>query len=262
MGRFNSRGCRDMATAGFIARDFPSRRVSRGLESLYAGRMSSVTEAVLRRRSTRAFLDRPVARETVAELLGLAARAPSGGNLQPWRADVLAGAPLKDLKEKARAAFAAGGEAMEIQVYPAPLGEPYRSRRHAGGEALYAALDIPREDKARRIAQFARNFDAFGAPVLLIVSIDRIFDRPQWAHLGMFMQNFMLLAAERGLATCPQEAWAAVHRVVAEAIELPESHMVYCGIALGYADEAHPINAFETEREPVEGFANFRGFEE
>lgn len=224
--------------------------------------MLSVTEAVRARRSTRAFIDRPVAHETVAELLGLAARAPSGGNLQPWRVDALAGAPLDDLKAKARAAFAAGGEAMEIQVYPGPLGEPYRSRRHVGGEALYAALGIPREDKAARLAQFARNFDAFEAPALLILSIDRIFDRPQWAHLGMFMQNVMLLAAERGLATCPQEAWAAVHRTVAEAIALPESHMVYCGIALGFADETHPINGFETEREPVEGFARFRGFED
>jgi nitroreductase len=222
--------------------------------------MSSVTEAVLGRRSTRAFIERPVARETVAELLGLAARAPSGGNLQPWRVDALAGAPLDALKTQARAAFAAGGEAMEIQVYPAPLGEPYRSRRHAGGEALYAALGIPREDKAERLAQFARNFDAFGAPVLLLFSIDRIFDRPQWAHLGMFMQTLMLLAAERGLATCPQEAWAAVPLTVAEAIELPDSHILYCGMALGYADGAEPINGFETGREPVEAFARFRGF--
>jgi nitroreductase len=223
--------------------------------------MLSVTEAVRARRSTRAFLDRPVAAETVAELLGLAARAPSGGNLQPWRVDALAGPPLEELKTRARAAFAAGpGEAMEIQVYPAPLGEPYRSRRHAGGEALYAALGIPRESKAARLAQFARNFDAFGAPVLLLFSIDRIFDRPQWAHLGMFMQNVMLLAAERGLATCPQEAWAAIPLTVAEAIALPDSHILYCGMALGYADEAEPINRFETGREPVEAFARFRGF--
>jgi nitroreductase len=223
--------------------------------------MVTVTEAVRARRSTRAFLDRPVGRETVAGILALAARAPSGGNLQPWRVDVLAGAPLDELKRLAREAFAAAplGEGMELKVYPAPLGEPWRSRRHASGEALYSALGIPREDRPKRLAQFARNFDAFGAPVLLLFSIDRIFDRPQWAHLGMFMQNVMLLAAERGLATCPQEAWAAVHRTVPAFLDLPEDRIFYCGIALGFADEADPVNACVTEREPVETFATFRG---
>jgi len=226
--------------------------------------MVSVTQAILERRSIRAFLDRPVEREAVAEILGLAARAPSGGNLQPWRVDALAGEPLAALKAQARAAFAAAplGDGMELRVYPSPLGEPWRSRRHSSGEALYAAIGIPREDKPARLAQFARNFDAFGAPVLLLVSIDRIFDRPQWAHLGMFMQNVMLLAEERGLATCPQEAWAAVHRVVSEFIELPGHRIFYCGIALGYADPDAPINACATDREPVEDFAHFLGFED
>lgn len=225
--------------------------------------MVSVTQAVLRRRSVRAFLDRPVGRETVAEILGLAARAPSGGNLQPWHVDVLAGEPLAALKAKARSAFASAplGDGMELQVYPSPLGEPWRSRRHASGEALYAAIGIPREDRPARLAQFARNFDAFGAPVLLFFSIDRIFDRPQWAHLGMFMQNVMLLAEERGLATCPQEAWAAVHHLVSDFLELPDDRIFYCGIALGFADPDAPINACVTDREPVDGFAHFLGFE-
>ena len=224
--------------------------------------MTSVTEAVLARRSIRAFLDRPVERRLVEELLGLAARAPSGGNLQPWRVDALSGAPLAELKRAAAEAFAAAplGDGMELRVYPAPLGEPWRSRRHASGESLYATIGIPREDKGARLAQFARNFAGFGAPVILFFSIPRIFDRPQWAHLGMFMQNLMLLAAERGLATCPQEAWAAVHRIVSSFLDLPEDHIFYCGIALGHADEAHPINACVTDREPVESFATFRGF--
>lgn len=223
--------------------------------------MVTVTEAVLERRSIRAFLDRPVERETIAEILRLAARAPSGGNLQPWHVDVVAGAPLEELRGLARAAFVRAplGDAMELQVYPSPLGEPWRSRRHSSGEALYAAIGIPREDRPKRLAQFARNFEAFGAPVLLLLSIDRIFDRPQWAHLGMFMENVMLLAHESGLATCPQEAWAAVHRTVCDFLDLPEDRIFYCGIALGFADPDAPINACVTEREPLETFAKFRG---
>ncbi len=216
-----------------------------------------MTGAVTNRRSARAFLPRPVERGRIEELLGLAARAPSGGNLQPWHVDVLAGAALEALKADA---LASTSEAMELQVYPSPLPEPYRARRYRSGEALYETIGIGREDRPARLAQFARNFQAFGAPVLLLFSIDRIFDRPQWAHLGMFMQTLMLLAEERGLATCPQEAWAAVHGVVRKHIELPEERILYCGMALGHADPEAPINSLRTEREAVEAFARFRGF--
>ena len=193
----------------------------------------------------------------VEEMLGTAARAPSGGNLQPWRVDVLTGEPLAALEAEA---LASTGTEMELEVYPSPLPEPYRTRRHRSGEALYEAIGIPRGDRPARLAQFARNFEAFGAPVLLLFSIDRMFDRPQWAHLGMFIQNLMLLAEARGLATCPQEAWAAVHDVVARHIELPAERILYCGMALGYPDLEAPINSLRTEREPVGEFATFRGF--
>ncbi|MEO7825780.1 MAG: nitroreductase [Allosphingosinicella sp.] len=218
---------------------------------------NSVTNAILSRRSTRAFLPGAVERSVVAEMLELAARAASGGNLQPWHVDVLGGEPLAALKAEALASTRAE---MELVVYPSPLPEPYRTRRHRSGEALYEAIGIPRDDRSARLVQFARNFEAFGAPVLLLFSVGRIFDRPQWAHLGMFIQNVMLLAEERGLATCAQEAWAAVHDVVARHIELPPERIFYCGMALGHADPDAPINSLMTEREKVRDFARFRGF--
>jgi nitroreductase len=228
--------------------------------SRMSGERNSVTKAVLGRRSIRAFLPTPVERGVVEALLETAALAPSGGNLQPWRVDALAGEPLAALKAAALAALGAERKAMELTVYPSPLPEPYRTRRYRSGEALYEAIGVPREDRPARLAQFARNFDGFGAPVLLFFSIERIFDRPQWAHLGMFMQNLMLLAHDRGLATCPQEAWAAVHDVVARHVGLPAERILYCGMALGYADPEAPINGLRTEREPVEAFARFQGF--
>ncbi|MFL6845386.1 MAG: nitroreductase [Allosphingosinicella sp.] len=223
---------------------------------------NSVTEAITGRRSVRAFLPRLVEREAIEVLLETAARAPSGGNLQPWRVDVLTGEPLDALKAEVREAFAlrSAREALELTIYPSPLPEPYRSRRFASGEALYETLSIPREDKAARLAQFARNFEAFGAPVVLFFSIDRMFDRPQWAHLGMFMQNLILLAEESGLATCPQEAWATVHSVVSKHLDLPSERILYCGMALGYADPDAPVNALRTDRAPFADFATFRGF--
>ena len=223
--------------------------------------MRSVTDAVTARFSARAFLDRPVPRATIEELLALAARAPSGGNLQPWHVDVVAGAKLAELKARVTASLATSpaGEGTDYDVYPPGLGEPWRSRRFACGEQLYASLGIGRGDRPARLAQFARNFEGFGAPVLLFFSLPRHFGPPQWAHLGMFMQTLMLLAAERGLATCPQEAWALVHRTVGEVLGLGGERMLYCGMALGFADEAAPVNRWRTERVPVEEFARFAG---
>jgi nitroreductase len=230
--------------------------------SRVSGNGNSVAQAISARRSVRAFRPSPVDRGTLEEMLALAARAPSGGNLQPWRVDVLAGEPLEALKAAVRSSLAAepGGEGLEFAVYPSPLPEPWRSRRFASGEALYAAIGILRQEKPARLAQFARNYDFFGAPVGLFFSIDRLFDRPQWAHLGMFIQNLMLLAEENGLATCPQEAWAAVHKTVAAHLALPPERILYCGMALGYADEEAPVNRWRTERAPVADFATFRGF--
>jgi nitroreductase len=224
--------------------------------------MTSVTQTVRSRRSTRAFLGRPVDRVLIEEILTLAARAPSGGNLQPWHVDVVAGEALGALKARVKASLAAKpqGEGLEFTIYPSPLAEPWRSRRFESGEALYETLCIAREDKPARLRQFARNYDLFGAPLGLFFSIDRIFDRPQWAHLGMFMQNIMLLAAERGLTTCPQEAWASVHATVANCLGLPERRIFYCGMALGYADQSDPINALETSRVPLADFTSFHGF--
>ncbi|HEX2762910.1 MAG TPA: nitroreductase [Allosphingosinicella sp.] len=230
--------------------------------SVVSAERKSVSQCVLARRSVRAFLPDELDRATVEELLELAARAPSGGNLQPWHVDVLTGDALAALKVDAQATFAAGpaGEGLEFTIYPSPLPEPYRSRRFDSGEALYATLDMDRDDKTARLAQFARNYDLFGAPVGLFFSIDRLFDRPQWAHLGMFMQNVMLLAEERGLATCPQEAWAAVHETVARHLQLPADRIFYCAMALGKADPAAPVNRLLTDRSPLRAFASLRGF--
>ena len=222
--------------------------------------MVTVTEAVLARHSVRAFLDRPVERETVAQILEIARRAPSGGNLQPWHVDVIAGEPLEALKGRVRAAFSdrPKDEGTEFPVYPPNLEEPWRSRRFRIGEQLYASIGIAREDRFGRLMQFSRNYELFAASVGLFFSIPRAFGPPQWAHLGMFMQTVMLLAAERGLGTCAQEAWAAAYETVSAFLGLPEDRMLYCGMALGWPDESHPINGWRSERAPVEEFASFR----
>ncbi|MEJ8573106.1 nitroreductase [Microbaculum marinum] len=223
----------------------------------------NVTEAVRSRLSCRAFLDTPVPESVVREILDAARWAPSGGNLQPWRVHVLTGAPLKDLIERIspRYHLLPKGEGPDYQVYPHPLREPYHGRRFKCGADLYAALGIPREDKAGRYRQFARNFTFFGAPVGIFVSIDRQMGPPQWADAGMFVQTIMLLAREHGLHSCAQEAWTYWHETVAQVLDLPDELIMYCGIALGYADMDDPVNGWRTERAAVDELAEFRGFE-
>jgi len=222
--------------------------------------MLSVSQAVRQRHSVRAFLPDPVPQETVAEILVLAAQAPSGGNLQPWHVDALAGPALEELKAAARERLRSGLETPEFAVYPPDIGDVHEARRRQCGDDLYSSLGIERGDKAARWTQFLANYELFGAPVGLFFSIDRGFDRPQWAHLGMYIQTVMLLAEERGLGTCAQESWAALGATVAGFLGLPPGRMLYCGMALGREDKAHPINRFRTAREELASFASFRGF--
>lgn len=223
------------------------------------GAPMNVSEAVERRISVRAYKDQPVAGAVVAEILERAARAPSGGNLQPWRIYALAGEPLKALV--ADVAKNPMGEPMEYDVYPPNLWDPFRARRFENGEQLYASISVPREDKAARLRWFARNAEFFGAPVGLFFCLDRKLGPPQWADLGMYMQTVMLLAVERGLDTCAQEFWARYPLTVARHCDLPEDHMVFSGMALGYRDEAHPINAWRSTRDPVDTWCELKGFE-
>lgn len=221
-----------------------------------------VREAVATRYSCRAFLPTPVPLATVREILEGAARAPSGGNLQPWLVHALAGERLEALKAmvRARPALLPRGEGAEYDIYPRELKEPYRTRRFQVGELLYRAIGVPREDRPGRIRQYARNFEFFGAPVGLFFSIDRTMGPPQWSDLGGYIQSVMVLARAHGLHTCGQEAWTHWHRTLGEVLALPPDYMLFCGMALGYADEDAPINRWRAPREPLDAFASFQGF--
>lgn len=222
-----------------------------------------VREAVETRFSCRAFLDKRVPLAVVREILERAARAPSGGNLQPWRVYALAGARLKALVDLLRPRFGElpRGEGTEYAIYPDPLKEPYNARRRAVGHLLYRSVAIPREDRPGRYRQYARNFEFFGAPVGLVIAVDRTLGPPQWSDVGMYIQTVMLLARAYGLHCCAQESWAHWYKTVAAFLDLPADHMVFCGMALGYGDLDAPINGWRSPREPLDEFARFAGFE-
>jgi len=221
-----------------------------------------VSEALDTRITCRAFLDKPVPKETVVEILEVAKRAPSGGNLQPWHVYVVAGPKLQEfvsiIREKRKEnPF---GEGTEYDIYPKELKDPYKARRFKVGEDMYGKIGIAREDKAKRLEWFGRNYEFFGAPVALFFSLDRQMNEPQWSDLGMFMQSIMLLAREHGLHTASQEAWALWYKTIQDFVGMPEDQKLFCAMALGYMDESDPVNSLRSQRAPLDEFVTFDGF--
>lgn len=217
-------------------------------------------EAILGRRSTRAFLDREVTESDLRSILEVARWAPSGGNCQPWHVYALSGASMQRFRGEVAESMkeAPMGEVPEFPVYPPELKEPYRARRYRCGEDLYASLSIAREDRPGRLAQFARNTEFFGAPAAFFFALDRQMGPGQWAHLGMLMQTIALVAEDRGLGTCMQESWMARNALVRRFFSVPAHLQLYCGMAVGWPDRDAPINRWRTTRAEVDEFTVFR----
>ena len=214
-----------------------------------------VSDAVLARRSIRAFTSQPINNKVIKNLLALAARSPSGGNLQPWKIYVVNDQSMKKFIE-----FQARWDQPETPgyaIYPSGLKEPYRTSRYQLGEAMYELLGIPREDKDARLQQVMRNFEFFGAPAALFCFVDKQMGPPQWSDLGMFLQTFMLLAQEAGIDTCAQEAWAMKNDSVSKFVGADESDLLFCGLAMGFKDKNAAINKLSSERRPIDQWAKF-----
>ena len=214
-----------------------------------------VSEAVNSRQSIRAFTDQEVSDELIQRLLEKSARAASGGNLQPWKIFVINNETMINFLKFQE--DWTDPETPAYDIYPENLSEPYKTSRYEVGAEMYSILDIDRDDKEGRFKQMLENFKFFGAPSAFFCFVDRQMGRPQWSDLGMFLQNFMLLAKEAGLDTCPQEAWAIKQESVTAFVKAPDELMLFCGMAIGYKDDKAKINKLRTQRRPFEDWATF-----
>jgi nitroreductase len=223
----------------------------------------AIERAIKGRKSVRAFLDKPVSRETVTRLLEIAARAPSGTNMQPWRAHVVAGEAKEKMSEAILKAFMTGGmphPGSEYRYYPEKFFEPYLSRRRKVGFDMYGLVGIQKGDQAAMAKQLAQNYLFFGAPVGIVFTIDRRLEIGSWLDYGYFLEALSIAARASGLETCSQQAFAHFPQIMRETLAISEDDIVLCGYALGYADWSAKINALVTERARVSEFATFQGF--
>ena len=217
-----------------------------------------ILQAICGRKSTRAYLNTPVSQQHVHDILDAARWAPSGVNIQPWHVHVVQGRTKKDIGDRIIAAREAGQkENPDYDYYPEIWQEPYRSRRSQCGLSLYRALNIKKDDTEKRKTTWYRNYHFFDAPVGLLFFIDKTLTPGSWLDMGMFIQNIMLAAREFGLETCPQAAMAEYPDIVRDVLNIDSHDMLLCGLALGYPDNAHPINSYRLERLEVDEFTRW-----
>jgi len=226
--------------------------------SLNTNKSASVTEALDTRITVRQFLDKPVPDDVLRALLGKAMRAPSGGNLQPWKLHVMTGETLANFtKEAVEITLAGKTEEPTYAAYPSPLWEPQRSWRYKLGEDMYALLGIPRENKMGRLVWFAQNAKFFEAPVGIIITGDKRLDMPQHMDIGILIQSIMLLAREAGLHTAPQGWWRNWTSVCHKYLDIADTDEVLVGMSLGYGDPSTPVNDLYADRADLDEVATF-----
>ena len=218
----------------------------------------NVTEALEVRKSVRAYLEKPVSEDIIREILDAARHAPSGVNTQPWQVAVVTGEKKKQLCAVMEEQFRNGVKGkLDYSYYPDDWQEPYRERRKACGLQMYSTLNIGREDKQKQLEQWAANYRAFDAPVVLFFFLDRVMNTGSFIDYGMFLQSIMLAAVEKGLATCPQAALAEYPTIVKKELGYPEETVLLAGMALGYEDKDALVNSYRTERLTVNEIARF-----
>ena len=218
----------------------------------------NLKDIIKSRYSVRSFTNKNVDIEIIKEILHISSCAPSGGNIQPWKVYVVTGDAKEKLIERALNNYDNGiQEKIEYDIYPNPLDEEYKKRRSECARDMYKALSIKQDDIELRLSQIRENFKFFGAPVGMIVTIDKSFAENGWGHVGMFIQNICLSAVDNDMGTCLQESWSIYPKTVKDVLNIADNEIVWCGIALGYPNKDHPINNYRTSRESIEKFVTF-----
>ena len=221
-------------------------------------------EVVTGRRSIRGFLDRPVPRALIEEVIALATRAPSSYNNQCWNFTVVTGEPLAAIRQGNTEGILAGQpDSREFRRHD-HTPDSHRARQVAVAKQLFGAMGIEREDKAGRQDWMMRGFRQFDAPVSIVVTYDREILGSDIAPFdcGAVTNALVNAAWSRGLGCVINSQGIMQSPVVREHAQIPEDQVIMICVAMGWPDPDFPANAVISERRPLDETARFIGFDD
>ncbi|WP_420452980.1 nitroreductase [Ilumatobacter sp.] len=214
------------------------------------------------RRSTRGFRDEVVPRELMVEIVGLASRAPSSMNTQPWNFHVVSGSPLERIRGGNTERMLAG-EAVDREITVASHGYQgvHRERQIEIAVQLFEAMGIERHDAERRQDWVMRGFRQFDAPVSVVVTVDADLADDTIAHFdcGAATYGLVLAATSKGLGCVINGQGIMQSSVVRDHASIPDDEVIMTCVAMGWPDHDFVANDVVSRR--VADNVSFVGFE-
>lgn len=220
------------------------------------------SELIKARKSTRGYLQKPVPKALIEEIIEVAKWSPSSMNTQPWHVHVVTGEPLERIRR-------GNTENMVNGVPPKrdfPMKESYegihRARQVGIAVQLFDVMGIARDDKARRTDWVMRGFRQFDAPVSLVLTYDKYLEPAAISQfdLGALSHALVLAAWERGLGSVINGQGIMQSAVVREHAGIPVDQNIMICIAMGYPDDSFVANSVKSVREDADKFVRYVGF--
>jgi len=218
-----------------------------------------IEDAILGRRSIRAFRPDPVPPAVLREIVEAARWTPSAANTQPWEFTVVGGERLQTLRRRLREAAKADPVGKPEMSWPRNLPERFKERRVAVGNTVTEALGIAADDKARKDEWTLFGIGFFDAPQIILLTMERLFTELAVIDVGAVALALMLLAHGKGLGTCPQAAPLRYPWVFHEVLGIPETKRVMLAIPVGYPVTDAPVNRFARARVPADELLTWSG---
>jgi nitroreductase len=217
----------------------------------------SVSDALKKRSSVRAFRPTPVAQAVLEEIFTLAQHAPSNCNVQPCRAYIVSGAKKDQLKQELLSAVSSGKPANPDFEWDVKYQGVHRERQFGSANALYGAMGIERADKQRRQTAMLRNWHFFDAPHAAFFTMAKYLKLTGAVDLGIYAQTVAMLMTERGISSCMQGALGMFPDPARKMFALPEDAGILFGMSFGYADDDAPANKARTDRVALDTMVQF-----
>ncbi len=215
-------------------------------------------ETIAKRHCKRAFLDKTVDKKVLESIINVASHAASSKNTQPWKVNIVLGEKLKILKNQMCQQFDSGDfDQPDYEYSPNPLPEIHMVRARACGYALFELKNIDRKDREKRTAHDRENFECFGAPVLMVFTLDKDSQKGTFLDLGLYIQNIMLACTSLGLGSCPQYSLTNVGNTIKKELNIPSDEILVCGLSMGFPDESEKVNTFIPERIASDAFTTW-----